>query len=161
MPHFTRNLDQNARKSMIALLNQSLADAIDLKMSVKQAHWNIKGPDFIALHKLFDEQAATLDKHGDVIAERCVILGGTAEGTTQEVTQHTRLDGYLIGSHDQEAHIRALTDRYMGLGANVREAIQEAADAGDDDTADLLTALSRDLDKGAWFIGAHLGETQV
>jgi starvation-inducible DNA-binding protein len=80
---FVADLGDNAIKSMITLLNARVADAIDLKLAVNQARWNIRGPGFIALHELFDQIATRVDDHADVMAERLIQLGGHAAGTTQ------------------------------------------------------------------------------
>jgi len=78
----TKNdLPEAARGEAVALLNQRLADCIDLQTQCKQAHWNVKGPTFIALHKLFDEINEDVEGYVDLIAERVVQLGGIAEGT--------------------------------------------------------------------------------
>ena len=66
------------RRSVVEMLNEHLADAIDLHLQAKQAHWNIKGPNFVGLHELFDRIAAQADEYADLIAERAVALGGVA-----------------------------------------------------------------------------------
>ena len=152
---FVTNLSDNTRQQMIGLLNDRLADAIHLKLAVKQAHWNIKGPGFIGIHELLDDVADRLEEGIDTIAERCVILGGNAEGTLAAVSSNSTLEPYPIDAQDQHMHVAALRDRYMALGGKLREAIDAAGDAGDEDTADLFTEISRFVDKDAWFIGAH------
>jgi starvation-inducible DNA-binding protein len=74
----TRNdLPANTRTKVIELLNARLADAIDLGAQTKHAHWNVKGPNFIALHELFDKVAESVEEHIDTLAERVTALGGT------------------------------------------------------------------------------------
>jgi starvation-inducible DNA-binding protein len=78
----TKNdLPEASRREAVGLLNQRLADSIDLQTQCKQAHWNVKGPSFIALHKLFDEVNEAVEEYIDLLAERVVQLGGIAEGT--------------------------------------------------------------------------------
>lgn len=153
----TRNdLPDNARKSMIALLNARLVDAIDLRLAVKQAHWNVKGPNFIALHELFDEIQARVDTFVDDIAERSVALGGLVAGTSQAVVKGTKLTPYPTEISDETEHLKALADHVAAFGKLARGAIDAADDAGDKDTADLFTGVSRQMDKDLWFIEAHL-----
>ena len=152
---FVSNLNDNTRKEMIGLLNERLADAIDLTLAVKQAHWNIKGSSFIGVHELLDAVADRLRENADSMAERCVILGGQAHGTSQAVAAETSLDAYPADAQHQSVHVDALKERFMAFGAKLRENIEAASEAGDADTEDLFTEVSRVIDKDAWFIGAH------
>lgn len=153
----TRNdLPDNTRKAMIALLNARLADAIDLRLAVKQAHWNVKGPNFIALHELFDQIQGRVDTFVDDIAERAVTLAGIAEGTAQVAVKSSTLAPYPVNLTDEKEHLKAVADRIAAFGKNVRAAIDTADEAGDKDTADLFTGVSRQMDKDLWFIEAHL-----
>lgn len=148
----TNDLNSNSKKAAIELLNARLADGIDLALLTKQAHWNIKGPYFIALHEMIDGFRTELDDHVDTMAERVVQLGGTALGTTQTVGAATSLPAYPTDIYKSEDHLHALIERY-GKAANlVRAAIDEAADP---DTVDIFTAYSRALDKALWFLEAH------
>lgn len=151
------DLKDNIRAAMIGLLNARLADAIDLKLAVKQAHWNVKGPSFIGLHELFDQIATRCDGHVDVIAERVVQLGGQALGTSQVVTKATALKPYPTDITAEGDHLEALRERLSAFAAASRAAIDEADEAGDADTADIMTGVSRAVDKDLWFVAAHLG----
>lgn len=153
--HYVSNLDKDARTKSIDLLKPALAAAIDLQLAVKQAHWTVKGPSFIGLHELLDQVAGRAYGHSDMIAERMIILGGQTHGTTQKVAENTTLDAYPADIMDQADHVDALTKRFMAFGGMCRNAIAEAGDNGDEDTADLFTEISRVVDKDAWFIGAH------
>jgi starvation-inducible DNA-binding protein len=150
------DLNSNAKTVSIGILNARLADAIDLALLTKQAHWNIKGPNFIALHEMIDGFRTELDEHVDTMAERVVQLGGTALGTTQAVAKATTLAPYPTDMYSSNDHLVALVERYGKLASAVRGAIDETDNAGDADTADLLTAFSRALDKALWFLEAHL-----
>ena len=154
----TRNdLPDNTRKAMIALLNERLADAIDLRLALKQAHWNIKGPSFIALHELFDQIQGRVAIFVDDIAERAVALGGVASGTTQAVAGSTQLAPYPGDITGENDHIVAVADRLSVFGKLARAAIDAADELGDKDTADLFTDVSRQIDKDLWLVEAHLG----
>jgi starvation-inducible DNA-binding protein len=155
--HSTRNdLSAKARAKVTALLNARLADALDLQMQAKQAHWNVKGPQFIALHELFDKLAADIDGHVDEMAERITALGGIAEGTVQAVAGRSKLDPYPLDIAEGRAHLDALAAAYARFARSVRKAIEEAGKAGDADTSDLFTGISRSADKGLWLLEAHL-----
>ncbi len=154
----TRNdLGANVREASVGLLNATLADTIDLTNGVRMAHWTVRGPHFAALHALFETFYDQLGTATDDIAERVVQLGGTPDGTTQLVGEKSRLDAYPTGLRDGMDHVKALADRYGALAATVRAGIDAVDEAGDADTADLLTGLSRTLDKALWMLEAHLG----
>jgi starvation-inducible DNA-binding protein len=158
---FTRiDLGPNVRKNMIGLLNQRLADAIDLAGQCKQAHWNVKGPQFIALHELFDTFYTNVTGHVDELAERITALGGTARGTTQTVAKATSLPEYDEEITSGEAHLKALGASLAAFGKSLRANIDDADKAGDKDTADLFTGISRAIDKDLWFVDAHLDKAK-
>ena len=153
----TKNdLPEAVRAKAIELLGQRLADAIDLNTQTKHAHWNVKGPHFIALHELFDQIAENIEEHVDTIAERITSLGGTARGTVAAVSKQTSLKPYPEEITDGIAHVEALSSALADFGAKARKAIETAAQLGDADTSDLFTGVSRDVDKYLWFLEAHL-----
>lgn len=152
---FTNYLSDNAREASINYLNTTLATGIQLQLALKQAHWNIKGPSFIGIHELLDQVRGRMDAHVDTIAERCVILGGTADGTLDGVEKNGKLDAYPRDAVHQDTHIDELKKRMVQYTTLLHEGIKEASDAGDEETADLFTSVSRSVSKDAWFIGAH------
>jgi starvation-inducible DNA-binding protein len=152
----TKNgLPDGLRERMIGLLNQQLADIVDLGLQAKQAHWNVKGPNFIGLHELFDKVAEEVEDFTDSIAERSVELGGIAKGTLQSVAKDSRLNPYPLDLSTGKEHVAALSSALAVFGSSARAAIDAAAQAGDADTADLLTEVSRGIDKLLWFVEAH------
>ena len=154
--HRTKNdLPESKRTPVVQLLNDRLVEALDLQLQAKQAHWNVKGPSFIALHELFDKLGEELEEYIDDIAERAVALGVTAEGTTHFVIERTQLAKYPAQISEGLAHVDALANAYAVFGKSVREAIDEAGKAGDADTSDLFTGVSRGIDKSLWFLEAH------
>jgi starvation-inducible DNA-binding protein len=155
--HQTRNdLPEEVRRKAIDLLNQHLADALDLGLQAKQAHWNVKGPNFIALHELFDKVAEELEEFTDEIAERTVQLGGVARGTIQTVSKNSRLSAYPLDVASGRRHVTAMSDGLAQFGKSARVAIESASKLGDADTADLFTEVSRGVDKLLWFVEAHM-----
>jgi starvation-inducible DNA-binding protein len=158
--HETKNdLQANTKKASIELLNARLADTIDLALLTKQAHWNLKGPRFIAIHEMLDEFRTQIDEWTDTMAERVVQLGGTALGTSQEVAKRTSTPPYPVDIYNIDDHLRALINAYANVANNVRKAIDESTEAGDADTADIFTEASRGLDKALWFLEAHVQES--
>ena len=150
------DITKDRRTQLIPLLNQRLASAVDLQMQMKQAHWNVKGPSFIGLHKLFDEVAEAVEGYVDQIAERIVQLGGVAEGTVRMAGSRTRLAEYPLALADGTAHVNAVARAISTFGQEVRSTINEATALDDADTADLFTEVSRGLDKWLWFVEAHV-----
>ncbi|MGV8951916.1 MAG: DNA starvation/stationary phase protection protein Dps [Cypionkella sp.] len=153
--NFVAELKQDTRKQMVDLLNANLSNAIALTLAVKQAHWNLKGQGFIGVHELLDDVAGRTRDGADLIAERAVILGGFAEGTLETVSKQATMEAYPKDISDINKHIDALKQRFMFVGGELRKAIDAAEKAGDADTADLFTGISRSVDKDAWFIGAN------
>jgi starvation-inducible DNA-binding protein len=150
------NLPHPTRREIIELLNRQLADAIDLGLQAKQAHWNVKGPHFVGLHELFDKAAETIGGFIDDIAERIVQLGGVALGTLQIVAKNSRLSAYSLTISSGKEHVTELSNALATFAATMRAAIDTASKAGDADTADLLTEVSRGVDKLLWFVEVHL-----
>lgn len=153
----TKNdIHEKYRISLVDLLNARLADAIDLQTQCKQAHWNVKGPDFIALHELFDKLNEDVEVYVDDIAERAVQLGGIAEGTARSVAKRTTLAEYAAKTGAGRDHVEALSSALASFGTSVRQSISKSNELGDADTTDLFTEVSRGVDKWLWFVEAHL-----
>ncbi|MGH7518395.1 MAG: DNA starvation/stationary phase protection protein Dps [Gemmatimonadales bacterium] len=152
----TKNdLAESGRLEAVGLLNQRLADCIDLQTQCKQAHWNVKGPAFIALHQLFDDLNEEVEEYVDLLAERVVQLGGVAEGTAAVVAQRSTLIDYPLTLATGAEHVAALSDALAGFGRTVRIGIEEMNELEDADSADILTEISRGVDKWLWFVEAH------
>jgi starvation-inducible DNA-binding protein len=156
MQHTHNTLSENIRAKSVELLNKHLAAAIDLHGQVKQAHWNVRGPAFIAVHELFDKVADTVEDYSDTLAERAAALGGTAQGTVQVATERSFLVPYALGIADEKKHIFTLSASLAAFGESARQAIDEAVGYGDAATADLFTEISRGIDHQLWFVESHL-----
>jgi starvation-inducible DNA-binding protein len=152
----TRNdLPTETRKKNCLLLNERLRDSIKLGLNAKQAHWNVKGVNFIALHKLFDEVYAATQEFVDEIAERITALGGLADGSVPALNK-SHLPDHPVHQVDWKAHVAAMADELAAYGKLIRKDIDETAANGDAGTSDLLTGIVRDVDKHLWFVEAHL-----
>ena len=148
-------LAENIRAQSIEVLNKHLAAAIDLHAQVKQAHWNVRGPNFIALHELFDKVSEQVENFSDKLAERAGGLGGTAYGTLQVAAARSFLVPYPHGIADGAQHVFAVAGSLAAFGQSVRDAIKPIGDYGDLDTADLFTEISRGIDLQLWFVESH------
>lgn len=154
--HPTRiDIPGNTRAAMVDLLNARLADAVDLAGQMKQAHWNVKGPAFIALHELFDTVHNAVQAHVDDIAERITALGGTARGTAAVAASASILPEYPLDIHSGGEHVDAVGTALAAFGKGVRAGIASAEEVGDADTEDLFIGISRDIDKNLWLVEAH------
>lgn len=155
--HHTKNsLPEKNRVDLVAMLNISLASVSDLYAQLKHAHWNVKGLQFIALHKLFDDQAEELEGHVDTVAERITALGGNALGTIQDVVANTQLKVFPASLCETKLVIEHLSHNFAILGEIARKNIGEAEKHGDIATGDVYISLVRFLDKNLWFLEAHL-----
>lgn len=154
---FTTRIDipEQTRRTIVSICNQQLADTFDLYSQIKQAHWNVKGLQFIALHQLFDTLAEPFDDWTDNIAERITALGGTATGTVRCAASMSRIPEYPLVTEGSD-HVVALATRYAILARSTRLAADQAIAISDVTTADMFTEISRELDKHLWFLEAHL-----
>lgn len=149
-------LPEDVRAEIIEILNHHLAAGIDLHAQVKQAHWNVRGPGFIAVHELFDEVAAAVEEYTDMIAERAGALGGTAAGTLPVALANSFLVPYEIGLADVKEHVFGVASTLAAFGQSAREAIDKTDDIGDKVTADLFTEVVRGIDQWIWKVESHL-----
>ena len=151
----SNDLNPETRQQVVALLNQQMADTFDLFSQTKQAHWNVKGPNFIGLHELFDKVAAAAADFKDEIAERAVMLGGVAVGTAQAVVERTTLAPYPVEAQDWKSHVDGVSSALAKFGTALRQGIEDADELDDAVTADLLTGIAHEVDKYMWFVEAH------
>lgn len=154
--HKTKNdLPERTRSDLVDLLGQHLASALDLYLQAKHAHWNVKGPSFIALHELFDTVATGAQGHADDLAERIAQLGGTPSGMAKSVVARSKLPALADGLTRGHDHVEAVATALAAFAAGVRRDIERANGLGDAGTSDLLTEIARDTDKNLWFVEAH------
>jgi starvation-inducible DNA-binding protein len=155
--HKTKNdIPEKIRIQVAGLLQERLFEAVDLVTHAKQAHWNVKGPSFIALHELFDKVYEHAGDYADLLAERILQLGGTAEGTARVVAKQSQLPEYPPTISGGREHVEALSRSLAYFGSVMRQGIDRADEIGDKDTADIFTEISRNVDKDLWFVEAHL-----
>jgi len=150
------DLPESVRKRAIALLQARLSDALDLEAQTKQAHWNVKGRDFIQLHAFFDGIHTQVEEFVDLLAERITTLGGVADGRIQTTARASGLYEYALETSSGDQHLKALAAVLAQFGKAVRQDIDASAETGDAGTADIFTEISRETDKQLWFVEAHL-----
>jgi len=150
------NLPLGERTELNSLINLSLASAIDLQLQLKQAHWNVKGPYSTGLHELFDNIGDAVENYVDMIAERIVQRGGTAEGTVRMAAASSRLDEYPLMHAESMAHVNMVATALSTFDQQACVTIGEADELDDAGTADLFTEISRGINKWLWFVEAHL-----
>ncbi len=155
LTHTRNSLPEKNRLEITALLQERLADSIDLMLVAKQAHWNVKGPNFIALHELFDRVFTDTVRYVDVIAERIVQLGGTAVGTVRAVAKLSSLPDYPLDISSASKHVAGLAHEISYFGELVRKSMVQVAQLEDAGTVDILTEISRGADNNLWFVEAH------
>src|SRR5258705_8680377 len=135
------DIPEQRRSELNAMMNQRLADAVDLQTQMKQAHWNVKGPHFIGLHELFDQIDEAVESYVDLIAERIEQLGGVAEGTVRVAAERSRLEEYPLDIADGHAHVEAVSKALSTFGREARNTIEQADELEDADTADIFTEI--------------------
>ncbi len=150
------SLDVTVRAEMVGILNQQLADGLDLYSQTKQAHWNVKGMNFIALHKLFDDIAAVVETFIDTIGERVTALGADAQGTVRMAAGNSTLPEFPGDLETGEDFVETMVERVGAFSNSCREAANSALEARDEATADLFVEVVREMDKLLYFLEAHL-----
>ncbi len=153
----TKNdLAESIRKKIVKFLNENLVDSVHLSIQAKQAHWNVKGLNFLQFHELFDKLYDASSEWSDLLAERVVQLGGVAESNLESVARRTRLPSYNQDLCDGIEHVLALSNSLAMFGQQIRKAIDSATKIGDAGTADIFTEISRSSDKYLWILESHL-----
>jgi len=146
------------RRRIVTRLNTLLASSIDLSLQAKQAHWNTRGPSFIALHELYDKVHDAAEEASDLLAERVAALGGVAEGTLQAVAKGTELAKYPVSLAGETSHVSQVADALARVSADTRKAVDAFDKLGDPASADIATEIVRSVDQYLWFVEAHLSK---
>jgi len=154
--HTHNDIPQETRVACCQLLNETLSATLDLWTQSKQAHWNVKGPNFYQLHLLFDEVAKVVYEYIDMIAERITALSGIANGTARQSARNSFLTEYPALPVSQEEHLQALADRLATYAKHIREAIAKTGEIDDQATNDLYIEIARAIDQQLWFVESHL-----
>ncbi len=152
----TRNtLARPARQAAIEALDTAVACSMDLSLAARQAHWNVRGRQFSALHALFGQIADELYKQTDALAERSAALGGTPRCTPQNVVATTRLRPYPSFGFDGAEHLDELSTRLANLSTELRQSVLTIDGDQDPVTAELLTDACASVDHQLWLLESH------
>ena len=151
-------LPEKTRTEMITMLNAIMANILDNHYQTLLAHWNVRGANFIALHKFFDEYAGSngADNWCDWVAERIAQLGGTVQTSVQFIAARTSLPQYPVGLVNAEQHVQALATAAGMIIQQLRDGIACAQRVNDAVTADVLTDVQRSAEKYLWLLEAHI-----
>lgn len=144
------------REKLARMLNEMLANSVDLYSHAKQAHWNVRGPQFERIHELFDSVSQKALEAADEFAERAGQLGSSVSGTLADTTNATTLPKYELDIASAESHIKALLKSMRAYCQSTREAIKLADDNDDPLTADICTEFGREMEKLLWFVESHI-----
>jgi starvation-inducible DNA-binding protein len=148
--------EKSQNTNVVEILQARLSDALDLSGQLRQAHWNVKSPQFIQLHELFETINGTMSEHIDLLGERIVALASVADGQVQTTVNSTNLPAYPIDARSSRDHLSAISQSLTLFAKTVRSDIDQTAEMGDPGTSDLFTEISREADKNLWIVNAHL-----
>ncbi|HEX3957041.1 MAG TPA: DNA starvation/stationary phase protection protein [Trebonia sp.] len=148
-------MKSGSAERVIVLLQDRLNSLNDLSLTLKHVHWNVIGPNFIAVHTMLDPQVDAVRAMADETAERIAALGGSPVGTPGALVAQRDWDDYSIGRADAVAHLGALDVVYAGVIEAHRGAI-DATEELDLVTQDMLIGQARELEEFQWFVRAHV-----
>ena len=155
MTYTVPGMKSDSAKRITALLQDRLNSLNDLALTLKHVHWNVIGPNFIAVHTMLDPQVEAVRAMVDETAERIAALGGSPVGTPGALVAQRDWDDYSIGRAGTQEHLGALDVVYAGIIEAHRGAIDTTEEL-DLVTQDLLIGQSRQLEEFHWFVRAHL-----
>lgn len=147
-------LHENA-PAIVAILQDRLHACNDLHLTLKHIHWNVVGPEFIAVHTMLDPQVAAVREQADVLAERIATLGGVPVGTPGALVASRSWSDYALGRATTQEHLAALAEVYAGVIDSHREAVEKLGEL-DPATEDIVLSQVEQLELFDWFVRAHL-----
>jgi len=145
------------RDAIVEALQQSLYALNDLHLTLKHVHWNVEGPNFIAVHEMIDPQVDDVRLMADAIAERIAMLGGVPDGRSGALVEHRTWPEYPVGRAGTTEHLEALAKYFDEIIKVHHNSSEVSGDNGDDVTAGIVQGQLEELEKYNWFVRAHLG----
>ncbi len=149
-------LTDKARDGVVRTLNTLLADEFVLYAKTRGFHWNVTGPHFSELHKLFETQYDELAETIDEVAERTRALGGIATGSLKRFLSDARITDSTAAKRSATQMVGDLLKDHESVIRSLRKDIEAVAAVGDEGTTDFLTGLMERHEKTAWMLRAHL-----
>jgi len=149
-------ISDKSRKEVVSILSKLLADEYVLYTKTRNAHWNVSGPDFHAMHLFFESQYDQVDESIDEIAERIKSLGHDAPGSLATMLKLTRLKETTGESASSQSLIKGLLADHEAIIRQLRDDAPKCAKLGDDGTNDFLVGLMEEHEKMAWMLRASL-----
>ncbi|NYI25129.1 Dps family protein [Aeriscardovia aeriphila] len=149
-------LDEETSEKIITILQNRLSNEQEAALVLKHAHWNLVGPNFIAVHEMLDPEVDSVLNQADETAERISQLGGSPMGRADDVVANRNWDKFeLTGRKSVEEYLKALIAYYEQFIAADREAIKQL-DELDVISSNIIQDHVQDLEKFLWFMRAHL-----
>lgn len=152
-------LTTDEAEETVAILQDRLYAATDLHLTLKHVHWNVIGPQFIAVHEMIDPQVDAVRAMADVLAERIATLGGVPLGTPGSLVANRGWDDYSLNRAGTQAHLEALDVVYRGVIESQREAVDKLEKL-DPVTQDIVIGNTQELEQFHWFVRAHLEDSK-
>lgn len=149
-------LSDDVKKQVCGVMQERLAEALDMYSQAKFAHWNVKGDNFYQLHLVFDHVAKVIFKQVDPIAERITQLGGVANGTVRQSACVSKIPEYPVETINGMDHVRALADALGHYCEELREASDKIDEIGDEPTSDFFKQLVVEAEEQLYFLESHL-----
>jgi starvation-inducible DNA-binding protein len=149
-------LPDEAKAKVVEVMQERLAEALDMYSQAKFAHWNVKGDNFYQLHLVFDSVAESIFPQIDEIAERLTQLGGVANGTVRQAAMVSKIPEYNVELIAGMEHVCALADALGHYCKELREASDKIDDIGDEPTSDFFKQLVVEAEEQLYFLESHL-----
>lgn len=151
----TPGMDAEDSHRITDILQVRLHALNDLHLTLKHAHWNVVGPEFISVHEMLDPQVDEVRAWADLVAERIATMGASPKGTPGSIVTGRTWEDYPVNRGSTLAHISALNDVYTGVIEDFRNAIAETGKA-DPMTEDILVEVTRGLELFQWFLRSFI-----
>ncbi len=149
-------LSAETKAKVVEVMQERLAEALDMYSQAKFAHWNVKGDNFYQLHLVFDSVADHVFPQIDAIAERLTQLGGVANGTVRQAAMVSKIPEYKVDLIAGMEHVAALADALGHYCAELREASDKIDEIGDEPTSDFFKQLVVEAEEQLYFLESHL-----
>ncbi len=149
-------LEADKRTAINTDLQASVVELLELYHDAKQSHWNLRGPLYFPLHENLQEYADLYLKYADLLAERQLQIGMSADGRTSTVVQSANLPQFPGGPLSDRQVLDLMTERIYTIAKRIRTRIDSTGKNGDEVTSNKFQDLSYELDKQVWQFRVHM-----